>query len=94
MTNISAIVNDIINKGYTLSSILTEISNYILHNTSISDKNKASLLFEFSDIEKKMTNYSKPMLDLEKKMFLQKMKEREDYINMMQSFKNKYTNAK
>jgi glycosyl transferase family 25 len=48
----------------------------------------------YSDIEKKMTNYSKPMLDLEKKMFLQKMKEREDYINMMQTFKNKYTNAK
>jgi glycosyl transferase family 25 len=48
----------------------------------------------YSDIEKKMTNYSKPMLDLEKRAFLKKMKEREDYINMMQTFKNKYTNAK
>jgi glycosyl transferase family 25 len=44
----------------------------------------------YSDIEKKMTNYGKPMLDLEKKIFLQKMKERENYINLMQSFKNKY----
>lgn len=54
MTNVSTIVNDIINKGYTFSSILTEISNYILQNTSISDKHKALLLFEFSDIEKKL----------------------------------------
>ena len=47
----------------------------------------------YSDIEQKMTNYGKPMLDLEKKMFLQKMKEREDYINMMKTFKNKYANT-
>ena len=53
MSNVSAIVNDIINKGYTFSSILTEISNFILHNDNINDKNKALLLFEFSDIEKK-----------------------------------------
>ena len=56
MTNISTIVNDIINKGYTISSILTEISNYILHNNSINDHNKALLLFEFSDIEKKIND--------------------------------------
>lgn len=47
----------------------------------------------YSDIEKKITDYGKPMLDLEKKMFLQKMKEREDYINMMKTFKNKYANT-
>jgi len=56
MTNITTIVNDIINKGYTFSSILTEISNYILNNNSINDKNKAILLYEFSDIEKKIND--------------------------------------
>lgn len=47
----------------------------------------------YSDIEKRITNYGNPMLDLEKKMFLQKMKERDDYRKMMQNFKNKYANS-
>jgi glycosyl transferase family 25 len=47
----------------------------------------------YSDIEKKLTDYGKPMLDLDKKVFLQKMKEREDYMNMMQTFQNKYVKS-
>lgn len=47
----------------------------------------------YSDIEKKNTNYSKPMLDFEKRIFMQKMKERENYINMMQTFNNKKKNV-
>lgn len=43
----------------------------------------------YSDIEKKQTNYSKSMLDLDKTEILKRMKERENYINMMQIFKNK-----
>lgn len=47
----------------------------------------------YSDIEKKTTNYSKTMLDLDKTEIIKRMKEREDYINMMQTFKHKYTNS-
>ena len=41
-------------------------------------------------IEKKTTNYSKPMLDLDKTEILKRIKERETYINMMKNFKEKY----
>jgi replication factor C subunit 2/4 len=56
MTNIMEITNDIINKGYIFSSVLTEISKYILENNKINDNDKAKLLFEFSTIEKNIND--------------------------------------
>jgi GR25 family glycosyltransferase involved in LPS biosynthesis len=43
----------------------------------------------YSDIEKKNTNYALPMLDVDKHIFRQKMKEIENYMNMMKTFNNK-----
>jgi glycosyl transferase family 25 len=46
----------------------------------------------YSDIEKKNTNYALPMLDLDKMIFQKKMKEIENYMNMMKTFNNKNMN--
>jgi replication factor C subunit 2/4 len=56
MKNIINVTNDIFNKGFIITSLIQKIINYLLDNNTILDKDKASLLFELSNIEKNIND--------------------------------------
>jgi replication factor C subunit 2/4 len=54
--NIISVINDIFNNGFIINSIINKIINYLVNNTKISDKAKATVLFDLSVIEKKIND--------------------------------------
>ena len=54
--NIMDVTKDIISKGYIFNSIVTKIIQYVVNEKSISDQNKAKILYEISFIEKNIND--------------------------------------
>ena len=50
------VTKDIISKGYIFNSIVTKIIQYVVNEKSISDQNKAKILYEISFIEKNIND--------------------------------------
>jgi replication factor C subunit 2/4 len=58
------ITNEIISKGYVLNSIIFKVIEYVLNNDELEDDKKASILFEFSNIEKKINDGADELIQL------------------------------
>lgn len=54
--NIIFVTKEIINNGYIFNSIIVKISNYITYNENLNNKQKATILFEISSIEKNIND--------------------------------------
>jgi replication factor C subunit 2/4 len=62
--NIIKITKEIIDKGYIFISIVNKIIQYILYDDFISDKSKALVLFEISNIEKNINDGANEYIQL------------------------------
>jgi hypothetical protein len=58
------ITNEIVSKGYVFNSILFKVIDYIVNNDELEDCRKATLLFEFSNIEKKINDGADELIQL------------------------------
>jgi replication factor C subunit 2/4 len=58
------ITNEIISKGYVFNSILFKVIDYVINNNELEDSKKACILFEFSNIEKKINDGADELLQL------------------------------
>jgi replication factor C subunit 2/4 len=61
---IMKITNEIVSKGYVFNSILHKVIDYIIYNNEIEDSKKANTLFEFSNIEKKISDGADELIQL------------------------------
>jgi replication factor C subunit 2/4 len=64
VNSILDITNEIISKGYVFNSILIKVIDYIVNNHELDDNKKASILFEFSNIEKKINDGADELIQL------------------------------
>ena len=64
ITCVIEITNEIINKGYVFNSILLKIIDFIVNNKELSDDKKATILYEFSNIEKKINDGADELIQL------------------------------
>jgi replication factor C subunit 2/4 len=58
------ITNEIIAKGYVFNSILLKVIDFVVNNNELEDSKKASILFEFSNIEKKINDGADELIQL------------------------------
>ena len=58
------ITNEIVAKGYVFNSILIKVIDYVVNNNELEDNKKASILFEFSNIEKKINDGADELIQL------------------------------
>lgn len=58
------ITNEIINKGYVFNSVILKIIDYIIENKEISDSKKGNILFELSNVEKKINDGADELIQL------------------------------
>jgi len=58
------ITNEIVSKGYVFNSILFKVIDYVINNNELEDKKKATILFEFSNIEKKINDGADELIQL------------------------------
>lgn len=58
------ITNEIVAKGYVFNSILIKIIDFVVNNNELEDNKKASILFEFSNIEKKINDGADELIQL------------------------------
>ena len=68
--NVINVTKEIINNGYVFNSIMTKISNYIIYNNEINDKQKSKVLFEISFIEKNINDGADEYIQLLKLMYI------------------------
>ena len=68
--NVINVTKEIINNGYIFNSIMTKISNYIIYNNEIDDKQKSKVLFEISFIEKNINDGADEYIQLLKLMYI------------------------
>jgi replication factor C subunit 2/4 len=70
IVNVINVTKEIINNGYVFNSIMTKISNYIIYNDEIDDKQKSKVLFEISFIEKNINDGADEFIQLLKLMYI------------------------
>jgi replication factor C subunit 2/4 len=58
------ITNEIVSNGYVFNSILLKVIEYIVNNNDLEDSKKANILFEFSNIEKKINDGADELIQL------------------------------
>lgn len=58
------ITNEIVSKGYVFNSILLKVIDYVVNNNELEDAKKAAILFEFSNIEKKINDGADELIQL------------------------------
>jgi replication factor C subunit 2/4 len=68
--NVIKVTKEIINNGYVFNSIMTKLSNYIIYNNEIDDKQKSKILFEISFIEKNINDGADEFIQLLKLMYI------------------------
>jgi len=64
INSIMEITNEIVSKGYVFNSILIKVIDYIVNNNELEDYKKANILFEFSNIEKKINDGADELIQL------------------------------
>ncbi len=62
--NVIKVSKEIINKGYIFNSVINKIIHYLMLNDEIDDKNKATILFEISNIEKNINDGANEYIQL------------------------------
>jgi len=70
ITNVITITKQIINNGYIFISVMTKISDYIISNNNIDDKQKSKILFEISFIEKNINDGADEYIQLLKLLYM------------------------
>lgn len=64
ITNVIRVTKEIINKGYIFNSVVGKIIQCIIDSDNINDSVKASILFEISNIEKKINDGANEYIQL------------------------------